>query len=102
MGVICPFLNKTFRLKRVLTIQYDKDFGLSGYGQIAWDFQTGPWLILKIALGGTKKKYTVYGRHFAGRNGDDDHKRLSPNQQKTSYKCCMNIFFADWEFVLGH
>ena len=23
-------------------VQYDKDFGRSGYGQIAWDFQTGP------------------------------------------------------------
>ena len=24
-------------------VQYDKVFGLSGYGQITWDFQTGPF-----------------------------------------------------------
>ncbi len=46
------FLYESFRLKRVrngsFTFMYDvvpcnKAFGLSGSGQITWDFQTGPW-----------------------------------------------------------
>ncbi len=56
MGVICPLLTTTFRLKRANNekiwllmkkatknvFQYGKAFGPSGYGQIIWHFQTGP------------------------------------------------------------
>ncbi len=31
-------------------VQSDKAFSLSGYGQIPWDFQTGPWEHCKVSI----------------------------------------------------